>query len=624
MSGQEEQEQVQQRSQILASASDLAALEIDRVLEKVDRGDDHALEQALGAAAQAAEGQGNEAAARGYRLLAILCTFHLRVEDPGQAWAPRWEGPEGRTYTASDFRGEQNEILASILGAISHPALRARVADVVWYNDRSKSGAAKLAVEAYCELIERRLDGRFKARFEDLDDSIRDSLDWLERALQINAMSGGRKRVPDAIRTALEALYVRSRDAGNYVNFAKVARLGVDYGLIDWARVAPDAEQVASARRGGDYPMAVQEAWNLAAQGYGKLADQLARERCVERSVDETLRMREQVPSASAQAFWTRKAIGELRSARGSKERIKALRAELRDLEDASLDEFGQFSMPIDVSDTRAGAIKLFDDLTLPDILLNFALVAQPPTVQALREQALQSRKTSVLGSLFGSSYADRDGKVVAQTPAAGLDAEPSEEWFKEQALLYLDLRRNQVVGGLIEPARETAMIRFPVEHRHFAAIVSMSPFVPQGHEHLFALGFARFFQGDFGSAAHLLIPQLENSLRFVLRNTNRETSKIKPDLLQEDRSLSGMLDNLREELTSVFGADLVNEIDLLFHHRPGPALRHEMAHGKITAGACYSPTLIYACWFIYRLTCLPLLRDWKVRVAPEIEAACF
>jgi hypothetical protein len=77
-------------------------------------------------------------------------------------------------------------------------------------------------------------------------------------------------------------------------------------------------------------------------------------------------------------------------------------------------------------------------------------------------------------------------------------------------------------------------------------------------------------------------------------------------------------------ELEEILGADLVNELDLLFNHRPGPAFRHEMAHGKMSVGACYHPSGIYACWLIYHLTCLPLIRHWKETVAPAIEQAAF
>jgi hypothetical protein len=49
--------------------------------------------------------------------------------------------------------------------------------------------------------------------------------------------------------------------------------------------------------------------------------------------------------------------------------------------------------------------------------------------------------------------------------------------------------------------------------------------------------------------------------------------------------------------------------------------LRHEFAHGKIADGHCFTSDVIYACWFIYHLTCLPLLNVWGLQIAPMIEA---
>jgi hypothetical protein len=92
------------------------------------------------------------------------------------------------------------------------------------------------------------------------------------------------------------------------------------------------------------------------------------------------------------------------------------------------------------------------------------------------------------------------------------------------------------------------------------------------------------------------------------------------PDMLQEDRPLSALLDNFRPELEEIFTADVVNEIDLLFNYKP-PALQHEFAHGKVGAGHCFHADVIYACWFIYRTCCLPLFPYWSEHVAPAIEA---
>ncbi|ANB34674.1 hypothetical protein M2324_003797 [Rhodovulum sulfidophilum] len=606
---------------LLASADDFATIDLEKALEGVDRADERALEQALGMAAKAAEDSGDRAEARGYQLLMFLCTLQLRVEDPGPPWGPRFVGREGRSYTASDFRGHQNTVLAGIVDGIRHPALRARVADVVWYNDRAQGAAAAVAIAAYSEAIERRLDGTYAPEFRDAE-HILDLVDWLERSLQISSMSCKRREIPETVRSAFEAMYERALNSGQYVAFERVANLAVGYELADWSRVATDASKLAKKRTGGDYPMAVQAVWNLAARAYAKIGAEDSKRECQAQSVEETLRMRAQVSSAAAQAYWTRKAIGELRAARVFKDRITELRKELRELQEASLDEFGQFSIPLDITQERKGTIELFEGLTLPDVLLQFALLASAPKLEHLKQQALESRKDGFVSSVFGGSYSDHEGKTVAETPALKLDGEPDGAWLKEQYLRTLDIWWHQIVGGYIEPARRTIMARFPLEVRHFAAIAQMSPFVPPGQEHVFALGFARLIQGDAASAAYLLIPQLENSLRHVMLNASRETSKIKPNLLQEERSLSGMLGFLRPELEDVFGADIVNEIDLLFHHSPGPQLRHEMAHGKVSAGQCYHATGVYASWMIYHLTCLPLIKHWKELVASEIEQA--
>ncbi|EPR41222.1 hypothetical protein dsx2_0309 [Desulfovibrio sp. X2] len=609
---------------VLASAEDLATLSIAAALEGVEHADTCALEQAFERAATEAESHNDMAAKRGYMLLSALCSIHMQIENPGDIWVPKWQDSSHRTHIPSDFRGEQTTILNNIVKNIEHPALRARVADIVWYNDRTKCNAAVLAIEAYCELVRRCLDSDFACQFDDVPNSIFDLVDWIHRALQLAVLSRKRGEMPNVLREVFDLIYNRAVETGHYAAFIRLAELGTRHGLIVWSKVAPDAEKIASQRVGGDYPMPLHDTWDLAAHGYTKLGDNDAKRRCQSCSVDEILRMRGQVDSASAKVHWTRQAIGKLRQAGGFKSRINELRAELRELQDASLDEFGHFSIPIDLTQERQETVELFERLSLPDILLQFALRPCPPKIDELRRQALENREHSVLGSLMGASYADHEGKAVAETPAMPLDGEPSADWFKGQSLRFLDLWYHQVVVGFIEPARFTTMLRFPLEDRYFEPIVRMSPFVPPGHNHLFALGFTRFWQGDYASAAHLLIPQLENSLRHVLSIANHDSSKIKSDLLQEDCSLSELLKNFHAGLVKIFGEDLINELDLLFNHRAGPALRHEMAHGKVSTDTCYHPSTIYACWLIYHLTCIPLMKQWKDIVAPAIEQATF
>lgn len=169
--------------------------------------------------------------------------------------------------------------------------------------------------------------------------------------------------------------------------------------------------------------------------------------------------------------------------------------------------------------------------------------------------------------------------------------------------------------------SEDFAQVEFAVQEQDILPIVGRSPLVPRSQEHLLALGFTRFFQGDFMSAAHLLIPQLEPCLRHILRVVGHDPAKRFGDATEEDHDLRGRLSKQRPELERIFGAPIVAEIEALFHARPGPALRHDMAHGQISTGACFHHTIIYANWLLFRLCCLFVVSDWKAIVAPAIEA---
>ena len=79
------------------------------------------------------------------------------------------------------------------------------------------------------------------------------------------------------------------------------------------------------------------------------------------------------------------------------------------------------------------------------------------------------------------------------------------------------------------------------------------------------------------------------------------------------------MLDKDRDALERVFGTAIVYEIENLFDVRCGPATRHRLAHGLISAQECHGPDSIYACWFVFRLCCLPLGPCWK-QIAERLD----
>ncbi|MEM7666348.1 MAG: hypothetical protein AAF250_10880 [Pseudomonadota bacterium] len=607
----------------IISLDDLIAADINAMLSENSGSDTHALTKPICEARAKAEEDGNDPLRMSLGLLHDLLNIHLRADDRAEPFGPMWQSAEGRTCTASDFRGEQTEIFKEYAPTIEHPVLRARIADITWYNNRKLGDTGRLAVSAYAEVIERRLAGDLHRTHGD-DGNLHDLADIAQRMVTIAARLYKSGDWPSAITDILKSLFDACVEAKSYIAFVEVADIAIAFDILDWSQILEGVEAIVGDGDVHDYPMAIQRVWSLAEHGYAKLGDTDNQKRAQEAIVEQDLKMRGQVNQASAEAHWVRMAIDKLRQFGGNRDRITELRKELRDLEEASLDDFGRIPMEADLSDLVSGTVKVFGPLTLPDFLLRFAVLNRSQSKAELEKIVDEASEKYIMSSLFAGSYSDRDGKVYAQTGAKPDTEEGKAEWYKAQSLRHLEIHRRFVVGGQIEPARKLAMANFPLEARHFLPIVYNSAFVENGHHMTFATGFARFFQGDFISAANLLIPQLEHSLRYVLKNADEPSAKMMSDLTQDDRSLSSLLDNMREELVAIFDEDLVHEIDLLFNFRPGPALRHEAAHGKLTDAMSYSADAIYACWLIYQITCAPLVPYWKEHIAPQIEAEAF
>ena len=132
------------------------------------------------------------------------------------------------------------------------------------------------------------------------------------------------------------------------------------------------------------------------------------------------------------------------------------------------------------------------------------------------------------------------------------MKGEGSEDWYRSHILQSEDLRRLQSIAGIIEPARLKIQARFMIEERHLEPIIMRSPFVLPSQAPIIILGLARYFQGDFMSAAHLLILQLEPCLRHILKLSGQDPVHQRDDGTEEDYELNAMLKNMKTELEKI------------------------------------------------------------------------
>ena len=496
------------RSQLeFASVDDFQHTEINRLLKTVDTLDFYSFDSELSSRSRQALANKNYSGYRAYRVLMVVCSYHFSVNRQ-DAFGPRLIRDGMRTPIPADIAGEQSQALATIAEMIDHPLLRARVADVAWYNRRNLHRSAGLAIASYCQTIEFYLDDKLSFRYEPPSGLSSKVVDLIERAFHIVASTGKRKTPPEIVIATWNRLYTHAEKLRCFTSLDRLARLGQSFNLIEWAQVAQDAERSANAAAVSDYAMAVKIVWELAALAHHQSKDHAGFKRCKLKSIEQTLWMREGVDSFMARASWTRDAIRELRAIPGMQAELEALKAELLELQAQAAHEFSSFQIPMDLSEERQGTINIFKDLTLPEFFYTFARICEVPEKMALHTDIIRGRSDSFLSDLFnGQIYTDALGRVVTQAPTINLNDTPPPEWYDHESLRYLDIQYQMWVESRIKPAARTLMTKFAVDDRHLMAIVSASPFVPSGFEGIYALGLARFLQGDMMSACHLLFP---------------------------------------------------------------------------------------------------------------------
>ena len=118
--------------------------------------------------------------------------------------------------------------------------------------------------------------------------------------------------------------------------------------------------------------------------------------------------------------------------------------------------------------------------------------------------------------------------------------------------------------------------------------------------------------------STHLLVPELEDSLRHLLRRRGGLSSKIKTDGVQRERMLPDLLEEAN--LVGLLPGDIVFDLESLLVEQGGPNLRHQLAHGMLSFPEYYSHSAAYLWWLVLHLSVLPLLSSVDDADASERE----
>ena len=586
------------------SLDDFNACGWREALEEASRKDYSSMWQQLSSRARKATEEGNLKSGKVLWLLADACSMMLKPNSLNEPFAPFNIMGGKHSAPPEYFKKEDIEFFSQIIPLVDDSKLCARISDIVWLLQKPRNPQYALsAIDNY-------------RRIEISTESwISDGRECWDRAIQLCLMlrTGAGERLKEIELKIIEALMESSPEDGYLANWLSDLlskhRLGAKVKKNIAGKLAALAtyfEDCGDLHRAKDYLDAASE-WYKKSEDAEQSAVMIVRN--AECWVKEAIAMQtSDNPSNMVAASFYENAIHKyrtipraLRDQHNVEERLRELREMMNEAGKKSLNEMGQItSGPIDISKLIENSVKAVKGKVLSEALLQFANVYRGAKADKIRSFSEEMIKDYPLQSLFSATHMSPDGRVIAKKPAADFKGGNKESIVWPEMVKHYSMELGLVVQGNIWPALEVIRQEHRLKEADFYSLVKRSPVVPPDRIRLITKAIFQGFDGDFVSALHLLIPQIENLVRYHLKQHGEKTTNIDINGIENENGFSKLMENPKVE--DIFGKNLSFELKSLFCDPFGPNLRNELEHGLIGYEESQSIYSIYAWWLVFRL----------------------
>jgi len=564
--------------------------------------------------------EGDIESQRALEVLFRIAGHHFRPDDRIEPFRPV-PVCDGRSFvTLTDVLPKQVGILSQFVSEVGHPAFKARLADICWLLNKKDTASGLQAVASYGECVRAVLHADAQFDFDEKNPASVPAAEYLSRAAVIARAMGLKRAEFDPLRQIIADVSQHALENDDGSGFIHIGQVNLGCEVWSYAKIGEAAENLAtSAKMAHNHP-GKRSLWELAARAYRRAKDDDNSNRCsIEAAETYVADANARPDSAFVQASFLNDAIQALRPIPGTADRRRELQDRLNAVQPRIADEMSSFSHEMDITELVEATEAVVRDKSLAETIRALLVCERSPEPSKLRDEVLRTAHGSI-SALFPMTVSDSQGRTRFTTPGLGISGQPDEDHVRFLINQHEQFRRSFIVASRINPIRRILWEDHSVSVEALLPLMQASPFVPPNHEYAFAIGATRFIGGDELEAAHLILPQLENSLRHILSLAGVETNRIKQDGTQEEAMLSRILSNFREQLLRLMPAALLHEIELLFNFPGRPSIRHELAHGKMSDGEFSTADVIYSIWLVLHIVILPTLRHWN-DVAAQISS---
>ena len=263
-------------------------------------------------------------------------------------------------------------------------------------------------------------------------------------------------------------------------------------------------------------------------------------------------------------------------------------------------------SQTVDISSFVEHAKKQVEGKSYRKAIAAFLFSIYPTeNLSKIREDAEESIKNSPLRRFFFEQRLNSDGRTVtSRKPSFSIEnaGQASEEEIERQMIEnYRICCVPWIVHSTLLPALDQITQEHHIRESDILEICANQS-ITSDRLALITKGIHNGIQRDFVTAAHLLIPQVENIVRQSLKAQGANTIRTNPaTCVETEKGLGALL--VDPKIEEIFSPYRVFEMNVLFVDADGFNLRNNIAHGLL--GDMEFEAAVYAWWLSFRIFAL-------------------
>lgn len=513
--------------------------------------------------------------------------------DNGQVFGPESSFNGKRTMLPEDLRDEDINKLEDLLYISNNPEFIARIGDVLWIRFRNYKHA-KIAFSAYLEAID-----------EYKGDCWVEKSEWLKRAVQISMELGEKAEERELVKAKLLNLFEESRNncfntQMGYWPHALLELIIENKLASNWEELGDKAMQIAQGfpiSPGCNNP---RDYYKLASKCF-KIICKLGKEK---EAMLAVARHWEAEANSFAndgfnRAFRLNNAIKAYRDIGGFKDKVEELICELKEANKSAITQLKPITVKLEVTNLMNIAYENLKGKNGIDIIKAFISLYSPQDYENEKLKAEELSKNYPIQSLCQESILTPEGNVAEIIPRM---IDDSNGKMEASIIKQYNLGQSLASSTFLEAGVSLILKSDGSWKETVKQSINESQFIPKDRIGIYERAIFSGFDGDKLAFLHLIIPQIENSVRLLFEKCGFKTTSALMSGVQRERDLNELLKDTNAE--KIFGKNLVWEMRSQLIEQSGPNLRNRVCHGLMGLDDIDSTSCNYLLWLvIYLLT---------------------